>query len=372
MSATLFFHVNTSVVWRHKGREIMSKKSGLWLGGVALVIGLAVGVQTAAAADFYFGNFEEDVQYNGQYILDRSVGAEGGYRGWFDWNYQVETRPPLNMNPSTAYGVTTGVNSIAYQPYGGFDQGLTVHLQDLPSATRTAAFAALLTHTQIAMNVTWNNDDLADENPTWYEQYSGSGWNGAKVELVINFGPSGGYYGMGVPDIDTGNPTNPGLWDLSNYSGVHNRVVTWDYSEYLPAIQALADAGTLSDTAGWMEFMLQTTIGNFTVPITYYVDSWRFTNDIIVPLYGDYNDDGAIDAADYTVWRDTLAAGGTELTNDPTPGTVDETDYTYWSAHFGETGGAGALAGAAVPEPATLVLAIAALGFVALLSRRSR
>ncbi len=81
---------------------------------------------------------------------------------------------------------------------------------------------------------------------------------------------------------------------------------------------------------------------------------------IVEGLFGDYNDDGVIDAADYTVWRDALAAGATTLTNDSTPGTVDESDYSYWKAHFGETTppGAGALVVGAVPEPSTLVLTI--------------
>lgn len=72
-----------------------------------------------------------------------------------------------------------------------------------------------------------------------------------------------------------------------------------------------------------------------------------------VALLGDYNDDGTIDAADYVVWRDALAAGSTDLTNDPTPGAVDESDYQYWRVHFGERSGAvgGSLSALPVPEP---------------------
>jgi T5SS/PEP-CTERM-associated repeat protein len=71
-------------------------------------------------------------------------------------------------------------------------------------------------------------------------------------------------------------------------------------------------------------------------------------------LVGDYNNNGAIDAADYTLWRDALTAGSF-LLNDPTPESVDETDFDYWRAHFGETLGSGSGAGAAaVPEPGTL------------------
>lgn len=79
-------------------------------------------------------------------------------------------------------------------------------------------------------------------------------------------------------------------------------------------------------------------------------------------LLGDYNGNDVIDAGDYTVWRDALAAGATDLLNDPSPGVVDGSDFTYWRDHFGDTLGGGAGAGAAlnsqaaVPEPNTLAM----------------
>ncbi len=74
---------------------------------------------------------------------------------------------------------------------------------------------------------------------------------------------------------------------------------------------------------------------------------------------GDYNDDGIVDAADYTVWRDNLGTSAT-LPNDPTPGTVDESDYAVWKSHYGQTAGSGSGALAAVPEPAAWLLALVA------------
>jgi hypothetical protein len=78
-------------------------------------------------------------------------------------------------------------------------------------------------------------------------------------------------------------------------------------------------------------------------------------------LTGDYNRNGVVDAADYTVWRDNLSGG--PIANDPTPGSVDESDYLYWKAHFGETvgGGSGAIVNAAVPEPPAAVLGLAGM-----------
>jgi endoglucanase len=88
---------------------------------------------------------------------------------------------------------------------------------------------------------------------------------------------------------------------------------------------------------------------------------------------GDYNGDGVVDAADYTVWRDTLgqsvAIHGDGADGDLS-GTIDEGDYIFWKAHFGQTSGSGTLA-AAVPEPSSWLLAAMALvGLVQTARRR--
>jgi hypothetical protein len=73
-------------------------------------------------------------------------------------------------------------------------------------------------------------------------------------------------------------------------------------------------------------------------------------------LPGDYNHNGIVDAADYTVWRDGLGS------------TFTQSDYTVWKANFGNHSGSGASANAAVPEPATVWLLVT--GILALCSRR--
>ena len=75
---------------------------------------------------------------------------------------------------------------------------------------------------------------------------------------------------------------------------------------------------------------------------------------------GDYNFDGIVNAADYTVWRDGLGQSGVDLAGDGNlDGTVNEADYTIWREHFGQVVPAGGGAGAsstAVPEPSAFVL----------------
>jgi hypothetical protein len=69
-------------------------------------------------------------------------------------------------------------------------------------------------------------------------------------------------------------------------------------------------------------------------------------------LPGDYSFNGTVDAADYSVWRDTLGST-TDLHADasgPTVGTpngiIDQADYDFWKFHFGNVS-AGSGAGAA-------------------------
>lgn len=56
------------------------------------------------------------------------------------------------------------------------------------------------------------------------------------------------------------------------------------------------------------------------------------------PLDGDYNGDGTVDAADYTVWRAALATQ--DLVADGNGNmAVDDGDFTVWKTNYGSTGG---------------------------------
>ena len=75
------------------------------------------------------------------------------------------------------------------------------------------------------------------------------------------------------------------------------------------------------------------------------------------PPMPDYNGNGIVDAADYTVWRDSLGRTGSGLAADGDgSGAVDQADYSIWKSNFGNHAGSGSGAAAAVPEPTTLLM----------------
>jgi autotransporter-associated beta strand protein len=84
----------------------------------------------------------------------------------------------------------------------------------------------------------------------------------------------------------------------------------------------------------------------------------------IVPpvLVGDYNEDGDVNAADYTVWRNHLDEDFDLPNRDPLNlGNVNVDDYNSWKINFGATSAAGQLAATStVPEPSTWLLALLA------------
>jgi T5SS/PEP-CTERM-associated repeat protein len=91
--------------------------------------------------------------------------------------------------------------------------------------------------------------------------------------------------------------------------------------------------------------------------------------DVILKLInspiGDYNHNGVVDAADYTVWRDTLGKTGINLAADGDgDNVVTQLDYGIWKTNFGHIAGSGARSSAAVPEPRSLCLL--AIGLIAM------
>lgn len=99
--------------------------------------------------------------------------------------------------------------------------------------------------------------------------------------------------------------------------------------------------------------------------------------DIVGYDFGDYNRNGAIDVADYDVWRRDFGLSGADLAADGNgDASVDAADYVVWRANFaGGAGGSSSLGspvGSSVPEPASGVLLIVTSFFGLAIRRNTR
>ena len=85
-------------------------------------------------------------------------------------------------------------------------------------------------------------------------------------------------------------------------------------------------------------------------------------------LEGDFNDDGTVDAADYTIWRDNLGGDASTLNgNGDGDSDVDIDDYNLWAGNFGASSSSSAAS--AVPEPTAALLMLC--GVAGLVTRRN-
>jgi hypothetical protein len=125
---------------------------------------------------------------------------------------------------------------------------------------------------------------------------------------------------------------------------------------YLQGSSSIAVAGSVSLGAAYNT----TTDARDVMFVFRQSDGTYLSGDVVyvnpTALAGDYNEDGVVNLADYTVWRDNLGAD-LALPNEGigvTPGQVTAEDYGFWKSQFGTSSGAGSVVGiSAVPEPAT-------------------
>jgi len=201
---------------------------------------------------------------------------------------------------------------------------------------------------------------------------------------------SGGTLRVGI-----GGPTPSTSYDVVNVGGAANldgQLQIEQVAGFVPqpnqtftVLNSAALSGAFDNVAngGRLAVMGGTTGGTFLV--NYGPGSAFDPNRIVLSAFqitGDYNLDGIVNAADYTVWRDTLGSTTDLRANGDntgaSAGVIDIADFNAWKGNFGKkaTGlGAAALASDALPapEPGTaLLMGAAVLLQVVLGGRRLR
>jgi serralysin len=183
--------------------------------------------------------------------------------------------------------------------------------------------------------------------------------------LAATLTPRGGVFTQGSAD-DGQNPT-------SFNANARNNLALALLSTNGTTILSTADANP-AGIAESISNLLLPSAGTYFARITGADDTvqlYELSLSAISTLPGDYNKNGIVDAADYVVWRNSqgqsVAAGsGADGNSD---GQITAADFTVWRLHYGQTAGsgAGAIAGVAVPEPASALIII--VGMLVMYSR---
>jgi Dockerin type I domain/Metallo-peptidase family M12B Reprolysin-like len=162
--------------------------------------------------------------------------------------------------------------------------------------------------------------------------------------------------------------TGDNLLDFNNGLDVVAGVMAHEIGHNLGLNHTASGAANLMSPSGTSE---QLTISQINTVFS----ATNFVKPLPIQLAGDYNGDGRVDAADYSIWRNSLNQTGTGLAADGNGnGRIDSGDYTIWKSNFGRTGDAGNASGVSagtVPEPSSLVVSVAALAILLFLRRKS-
>ncbi len=198
-------------------------------------------------------------------------------------------------------------------------------------------------------------------------------FNAASKQVVLNADNGGGFnpaqdrITLGtVPGYNGGQAVMTLVFDSAGFSVEFDAGAAGRYSSGLRPWSQIPGGFDPSKLGEQTQLFIQSFDNNGGSPASLVVDFVSVTTPF---LAGDFNSDGLVDAADYTVWRNALGSTaipwrGADGNGD---GLVDASDYLIWKANFGQTSPAGTLlaesaptASSPVPEPVGIGLSLAA------------
>jgi hypothetical protein len=168
-----------------------------------------------------------------------------------------------------------------------------------------------------------------------------------------------GFWAGATSDLQRASAWADAGWNLTNAGKVYEDLLginDWDgdptdgWTTDLTAM--VGPDGTIDFTGFYGDYEL--TIGDQTYALALNKGESLYS---LVIAAGDYNGDGIVDGADYTVWRDTLGTGDLRADGNGNK-TIDNGDFDVWKTHFGDVYSIGAGGLSAVPEPASVLLLV--------------
>jgi len=203
----------------------------------------------ANAAPFVFGTWED---------------ANNGFIDWGTSGSPSITTLPAKYNYHGTIGATNGSKALK-MTQSGWNQNLSIRSYESPLAGYpNQIISNFLVEKYVAIDVTFVQSEWA---PT-------SGGNGyTQVQLTVQ-GTGLSWTGLGMPDVDTGNPGYPGGWDGTNFPGTYTATYMWDISTFHDGDPDNGEL-TATPTNGYLNFIMTTNCGGFDTYGSYYFDNMR-------------------------------------------------------------------------------------------------
>ena len=351
--------------------------------------GVVNGVGAGSSAHLNLGSYINDAKGTdaGQFELTASVSETTG--SWLSLGFSTFNSPDTNQNftnPSTR-----GIGTILYRDaaneldmFRGPQTTIAVDGPNDLTGTRTLTVSLDLTPAggyngvDNFGTVTWSDSVLGvlgsatfpteqDFGALLLSQASGSSGSFSELSLLQ----------PGASELSLNGQTLTVDGDLTMNTGSALEIDIAEIGQDFLNVTGVAtldgtievtNLGGFTPTEGASYTVLTAAVGIVDLGVSYDLPEGFFasivgTTDLVLAfsegLPGDYNEDGFVNLADYTVWRDNLGAAIT-LPGDTTgEATVGQAQYSLWKSNFGASvfPAAGVSAAqAAVPEPSAVLL----------------
>ena len=242
------------------------------------------------------------------------------------------------------------------------------------------SYADSVEHGHAGFNVDWGNTTNTS-SPAYNPDFAGQGMQNPAGHRLSIHNPNFKEAGIGVINGTNGS-VGPQLVTQNFGSTGDATFVTGVVFEDLDGDNFYdigeGRSGVRVDVDGSGFFAISTDSGGYTVPVSGdgnyevtfsgggfsdFVSTAIVSNgenvkiDYLVSLLpGDYNGDGFVDAADFTVWRDNVGAPAGTLPNDIDGGVIGTWQYDTWVANYGSSSATSSAS--AVPEPSMAMLSL--------------
>jgi hypothetical protein len=201
----------------------------------------------------------------------------------------------------------------------------------------------------------------------WWDVGNGSSYVNAAFNMYRNYDGTGGKFGDTSVQATTSNIANSAVYASVDANNPNRMVVVAINRSDQPLDAAIAIADDNRFVLAEVYRLTSATaspvrgtdlIVNAANQFNYLMPAMSVTTLVLTTLSGDYNADGAVNAADYVVWRKNFGSGNALPNGDDTPG-VGVDDFARWRSRFGQSAsglGAGLGESGGVPEPTSILL----------------